>query len=49
MNRNNNLYIIIGILVVAVIGLGAYVFHEESKPQGIEMSIDKNGVSIEQN
>ncbi|EJC70476.1 hypothetical protein OLZ32_19005 [Rhizobium sp. 1AS11] len=49
MNRSNGLYLIIGVLVVAVIGLGAYIFHEESKPQGIEMSIGKNGVSIEQN
>lgn len=47
MNRSNGLYIIIGVLVVA--GLGAYIFHEENKPQGIEMSIGKNGVSIEQN
>ena len=48
MNRSNGLYVIIGVLVVAVIGLGAYIFQEESKPQGIEMSIGKNGVSIEQ-
>jgi len=49
LNRSNGLYVIIGILVVAVIGLGAYIFREESKPQGVEMSIDKNGVSIKQN
>lgn len=49
LNRSNGLYVIIGVLVVAVIGLGAYIFHEERKPQGIEMSIGKNGVSIEQN
>lgn len=49
MSRSNNLYFIIGALVVVVIGLGAYVLHEEKKPDGIEMSIGKNGVSIEQN
>ncbi|MBY5771959.1 hypothetical protein [Rhizobium leguminosarum] len=49
MNRSNGLYVIIGVLVVAVIGLGAYIVHEESKPEGIEMSIGKNGVSIQQN
>ncbi|MBY5348322.1 hypothetical protein [Rhizobium leguminosarum] len=49
MNRSNGLHVIIGVLVVAVLGLGAYTFHEKSKPQGIEMSIGKNGVSIEQN
>jgi uncharacterized protein YpmB len=49
LNRSNGLYVIIGVLVIAVIGLGAYIYREESKPQGIEMSIGKNGVSIEQN
>jgi hypothetical protein len=48
LNRNNGLYLVIGALVVIVIGLGAYIFHEESKPDGIEMSIGKNGVSVEQ-
>jgi hypothetical protein len=49
LNRNSGLYLVIGALVVVVVGLGAYIFHEESKPEGIEMSIGKNGVSIEQN
>lgn len=49
MNRNSGLYLVIGALVVLVVGLGAYVYHEESKPQGIEMNIGKDGVSIEQN
>lgn len=48
MNRNG-LYLIICILVVLSAGLGAYVLHEESKPQGIEMTIGKDGVSIEEN
>ncbi|ACI54507.1 conserved hypothetical protein [Rhizobium leguminosarum bv. trifolii WSM2304] len=49
MNSRNGLYVLIGVLVVTVIGLGAYIYREESKPQGIEMSIGENGVSIEQN
>jgi hypothetical protein len=49
LSRNNGLYLVIGALVVIVVGLGAYIFHEESKPDGIEMSIGKNGVSVEQN
>lgn len=49
LNSRNGLYVLIGVLVVTVIGLGAYIYREESKPQGIEMSIGKNGVSIEQN
>jgi hypothetical protein len=49
LNRNNGLYLIIGALIVVVVGLGAYIFHEESKPDGVEMSIGKNGVTIQEN
>ncbi len=49
MNRTNGLYLVIGALVVVIIGLGTYVYREQSKPDGIQMSIDKNGVSVEQN
>lgn len=48
MNKNT-LYLLIGALVVVVIGLGVYVYREESKPSGVELKIDENGVSIEQN
>lgn len=48
MNRNSGLYFIIGALVVVVVGLGAYVYHEESKPEGVELSIGQNGISVEQ-
>lgn len=49
MTRTNNLYFIIGALVVVVIALGAYVWHEQSKPKGIEMNIGPNGVSVQEN
>ena len=48
MNKNT-LYLLIGALVVVVIGLGIYVYREESKPSGIELKIDEGGVSVEQN
>ncbi|MET3793562.1 hypothetical protein [Aquamicrobium terrae] len=48
MNKNT-LYLLIGALVVVVIGLGVYVYREESKPSGIELKIDEGGVSVEQN
>ncbi|MET3662526.1 hypothetical protein [Aquamicrobium ahrensii] len=48
MNKNT-LYLLIGALVVVVIGLGVYVYREESKPSGVELKIDESGVSIEQN
>lgn len=47
--RQNQLYLLIGALVVAVVVLGIYVMREETKPAGVEMRIDESGVSIEQN
>ena len=47
--RQNQLYLIIGALVVAVIVLGIYVYREESKPDGVELRIDDFGISIEEN
>ena len=48
MSRNG-LYLVIGILIAAVAGLGAYAYHEESKPSGVELKIGKDGVSLEGN
>lgn len=47
--KQNQLYLIIGALVVAVVALGIYVWREESKPEGVELRIDDSGISIEQN
>ena len=47
--QQNRLYFIIGALVVVVIGLGAYVVHERQKPKGVEIKLDQNGVSVQQN
>lgn len=47
--KQNYLYLLVGALIVAVIGLGAYVLREESKPSGVELRIDESGVSVEQN
>ncbi len=49
MTQTNNLYLIIGALLVVLVGLGAYVWNEESKPKGIEMNIGPNGVSVQEN
>ncbi|MGF9562307.1 hypothetical protein [Neorhizobium sp. JUb45] len=49
MSRNNGLYLIIGALIIAVVGLGAYVVNEESKPKGVELSIGQDGVKVEEN
>jgi hypothetical protein len=47
MSRNS-LYFIIGVLVVAVVALGIYVYREEQKPSGVELRIDETGISIEE-
>jgi hypothetical protein len=49
LTRNNGLYFIIGALIVAVVVLGAYVYHEKQKPDGVQLTIGKNGVSVDQN
>ena len=49
MNRSNGMYLLIGALIIAVIGLGAYVYNEETKPKGVEMKVDQNGISIQEN
>ncbi|AJD40779.1 hypothetical protein RGR602_CH01423 [Rhizobium gallicum bv. gallicum R602sp] len=48
LNRNNGLYFVIGALVVVIVGLGAYIFNEERKPDGIELRIGQNGISVEE-
>ena len=47
--KQNQLYLVIGALVVAVLALGIYVYREESKPDGVELRIDESGISVEQN
>jgi hypothetical protein len=43
------LYLIIGALVVVVIALSIYVYREQTRPKGVELKIDDNGISIQQN
>ncbi|MET4632849.1 RsiW-degrading membrane proteinase PrsW (M82 family) [Kaistia defluvii] len=48
MNRNT-LYLLVGALIVVVIGLGVYVYNEQTKPKGVEIQVDKSGISIQEN
>ena len=48
MNRNG-LYILIGALLVLVIGFGIYTYREETKPSGIEIQINEEGLKIDRN
>lgn len=49
MNRNNGLYLVIGALVAVVVGLGIYLYREETKPEGVEMTIGRDGLTIQEN
>lgn len=46
--KQNQLYLIIGALVVAVIALGIYVYREESQPKGVEIKLNQQGISVQQ-
>lgn len=48
MSRNQ-LYAVIGILAVAVIAMGGYIWHEQNKPKGVQIRIDQNGLSVKNN
>ena len=46
MNRNV-LYLVIGVLAVAALGLGYQVYQERHKTAGIQIDVGKNGISVE--
>jgi hypothetical protein len=48
MNRNG-LYFLMGALAVLLTGLGVYAYREETKPKGIEIQLNDQGVSIDRN
>jgi hypothetical protein len=47
MNRTG-LYVLIGVLVVLVIGLGIYIYNEQTRP-GLDVRVDGQGISIKGN
>jgi hypothetical protein len=47
--KQNQLYIIIGVLAVVVIALGIYIWREESKSEGVEIRLNENGISVQKN
>ena len=40
---------IIGALIVVVAGFSYYAYQQERKPDGVEIQVDKNGLSIQEN
>lgn len=47
MTRENILYLIIGVLVVAVAALGYQVYQDRKQPEGMQINLGPNGLSIE--
>jgi hypothetical protein len=45
--NRNMLYLVIGALCVAVVGLGYKVYQDNKEPKGIELKVGPGGVSIE--
>ena len=44
----NSLYVLIGVLLAVAIGLGIYIYNEQSKP-GLEIRVDENGLTVDGN
>ena len=40
---------IIGALIVVVVGFSYYAWQEEKKPDGVEIRVDEQGLSIQEN
>jgi hypothetical protein len=47
--KQNQLYLLIGALVVIVVVLGGYVYHEQTKPKGVQIQLDQSGLKAEKN
>jgi hypothetical protein len=48
VNRNA-LYMIIGALIVVVAGFSYYAYQQEKQPDGVEIRVGEQGISIEEN
>ncbi len=47
--KRNFLYLICGVLGIAVVILGYQVYQDRQKPKGVEIKIDDSGISIQGN
>ena len=47
MSRNNILYLIVGVLVVAVAVLGYNLYEAKRDPKGLQINLGEKGISIE--
>jgi ABC-type transporter Mla subunit MlaD len=47
MNRNNVLFVIIGALAVIVAVLGYQYYQERKQPDGMQITVGRDGISID--
>ena len=47
MSRNG-LYVLVGILILAIIGVGVYAYEQSQRP-ALEVKVDGNGIKINSN
>ncbi len=47
MTRDNLLYLIIGVLIVAVVVLGYSLYEAKKEPAGVQINVGPGGLSIE--
>ncbi len=47
MNRSNLLLLLIGALIVAVAVLGYQNYQDRKQPEGVQITVGPNGVSVE--
>lgn len=47
MARSNILYLVIGALIVAAAVLGYQLYQDRKQPEGVEIKLGPNGVSVQ--
>jgi hypothetical protein len=47
VTRSNMVYLVVGVLLVAVAVLGYQLYQERKQPEGVRINIGPGGVSIE--
>jgi uncharacterized membrane protein YebE (DUF533 family) len=47
MDNRNILYAVVGALVIAVAVLGYKVYHDNKKPQGLQINVGPDGLKIQ--
>lgn len=45
----NGLYVLVGVLLVAVIGLGVYIYQQQQMQPALEIKVNEQGISVEGN